>query len=192
MLPVNLPVKLPVNLRLVMRLVMRPVNAAGDAAGESAAGAAGEAAGGSAGVKLPGRLQVQCQTLPQTLTREPDPVVITGADVPGMEGVSAVDIVGYARQGGAWQLIPIQVDERVVVDLCEVYGKSSGRWTSSPACKTDQVLTSLVYADAQTYTGADPNALFDLDDEVVWMARDSGDRISAWSDPPSVVPRQWS
>ena len=122
-----------------------------------------------------------------TLTRDGDPVVLTGVDVQGLEGVSASDVVGYARRDGAWQLIPIQVDERVVVDVCEVYGKSSGRWEQEPACKTDQVLTSLVYADPQTYTGADPDPLFDHDDEVVWMARDAGDQVGAWTDPPSVV-----
>jgi hypothetical protein len=122
-----------------------------------------------------------------TLTREADPVVLTGAEVPGLGTVAATDIVGFARRDGAWVQVPIQVDERVVIDLCEVYGKSSGRWTASPACKTDQVLTSPVYADPETYTGADPDPLFDLDDEVVWMARDAGDRVVTWADPPSVV-----
>ena len=49
-------------------------------------------------------------------------------------------------------------------------------------------MTALFYADAGTFTGADPDPLLDLDDEVVFMARDGGDRVGTWSDPAGVVP----
>ena len=82
----------------------------------------------------------------------------------------------------------MQVDERLIQDFCEIYGKSSGLWNGEPACKTSKVVTALFYADAGTFTGADPDPLLDLDDEVVFMARDGGDRVGTWSDPAGVVP----
>ena len=116
-----------------------------------------------------------------------DPVVLTGAQLSALSAVKATDVVAFARREGAWQQIPVQVDERLVQDFCEIYGKSSGRWTSEPACKTTKAVSALFYADAETYTGADPDPLLDLDDEVVFMARDGGDRAGSFSDPAGVV-----
>ena len=126
--------------------------------------------------------------LPGGLTRAEDPVVLTGAHVSSLGGADARDIVAFARQNDAWKQIPVQVDERLVQDFCEIYGKSSGRWEAEPACKTSKVVTALFYADAETFTGADPDPSLDLDDEVVFMARDGGDRVGTWSDPAGVVP----
>ena len=56
-----------------------------------------------------------------------------------------------------------------------------------PACKTTKAVSALFYADAETYTGADPDPLLDLDDELVFMARDGGDRVGSWSEPAGVV-----
>ena len=126
--------------------------------------------------------------LPGGLTRAEDPVVLTGAHVSSLGGADARDIVAFARQNDAWKQIPVQVDERLVQDFCEIYGKSSGRWGAEPACKTSKVVTALFYADAETFTGADPDPSLDLDDEVVFMARDGGDRVGTWSDPAGVVP----
>ena len=128
------------------------------------------------------------QDLPGGLTRAEDPVVLTGAQVSSLGGTDATDIVAFARQNDAWTQIPVQVDERVVQDFCEIYGKSSGRWSAQPACKTSKVVTALFYADADTFTGADPDPSLDLDDEVVFMARDGGDRVVNDVDPAGVVP----
>ena len=125
--------------------------------------------------------------LPGEFSRVEDPVVLTGAQLSSLGNVNATDIVAFARRDGAWQQIPVQIDERLVQDFCEIYGKSSGRWTSEPACKTNKVVKALFYADAETYTGADPDPLLDLDDELVFMARDGGDRVGSWSEPAGVV-----
>jgi hypothetical protein len=90
---------------------------------------------------------------PGGVDRMEDPVVILGAQLPGMSGQNVDDLVAFARQGGVWTQVPVQVDERVVQDFCEIYGKSSGLWTGSPACKTDQVVTALFYTDTETFTG---------------------------------------
>ena len=124
---------------------------------------------------------------PGAIGRVEDPVVLLGAQVSGLANVPAQDIVAFRREGGAWVQIPVQVDERAVQDFCEIYGKSSGLWTDSPACKTGKAITATFYTDASTFTGSDPDPSLDLDDEVVFMARDAGDRIGAWNAPPSVV-----
>ncbi len=136
----------------------------------------------------PGHTSPGPSDLPGGLTRAEDPVVLTGAQVSGPGAVDARDVVAFAREANAWRQIPVQVDERLIQDFCEIYGKSSGRWTAEPACKTNQVVTALFYADPETFTGADPDPSLDLDDEVVFMARDAGDRVVSWSDPPGVVP----
>lgn len=125
--------------------------------------------------------------LPGGLSRVEDPVVVPGAQVSSLGSANANDIVAFARDNGAWTQIPVQVDERLVQDFCEIYGKSSGLWGAQPACKTSKVITALFYADAETFTGADPDPLLDLDDEVVFMARDGGDRVGTWTDPAGVV-----
>ncbi len=122
------------------------------------------------------------------LDRDADPVVLRGAQLPGLAAVQAEDVVAFARRDDAWVQIPLQVDERAVVDFCEIYGKSSGRWgAGTPPCKTNKVITTLFYTDPGTFTGPDPDPLLDGDDEVVFMARDAGGRAGEWSDPAGVV-----
>ncbi|MHC4443543.1 MAG: hypothetical protein ACYTBZ_04585 [Planctomycetota bacterium] len=98
-----------------------------------------------------------------TLDRDRDPVVITGIDLSLMLGLPVNEVVAFRYQGG-WQQIPVQIDERKVVDYGIVYN-------------TDPVsLYTTAYADSSTYTGPDDDPAFDGDDELVFMAKDGGDR----------------
>ncbi len=56
-----------------------------------------------------------------SLDRADDPVVLTGADVPLLEGTSPQHIVGFSWDGSAWHQIPVQVDERDLVSPGEIY-----------------------------------------------------------------------
>ena len=109
------------------------------------------------------------------LNRPADPVVLTGADLPALVGRAPAQIVGW-RYSGGWQQIPVQVDERAVVDWGQMYhyGQPIG-------------VAALVYTDAATWTGADPDASFDGNDELALMAADSGAAAPAGSVPPGVV-----
>lgn len=109
------------------------------------------------------------------LTRRPaDPVVLLGGQLPGLlDGVPG-DIVGFAWHDG-WQQVPVQVDERVLVDFCQLYAEA--KLGDNAPCKTTKVIEALFYADPNTYTGIDTDPKFDVDDELVFMARDAGDRI---------------
>ncbi len=126
---------------------------------------------------------------PGALDRDEDPVVVLGAQLDALHDVAAADAVAFARAEGTWKQIPMHVDERAVKDFCEVYGLNSGLWDPAepPPCGTDAALTLLVYADSATFTGDDPVTTLDGDDEVVFMARDAGDRIGTWTAPDGVL-----
>jgi hypothetical protein len=85
-------------------------------------------------------------------------------------------IVGF-RYAAGWIQIPIQVDERAVNDYGIVYN-------------TDPVgLTILAYCDPETYMGPDPDPTFDADDELVFMAKDTGQMCLAGTpDPVHTLP----
>ena len=114
-----------------------------------------------------------------TVQRPTAPVVLTGADLPALVGAAPARIVAFrhARVDGQpqWTQIPVQVDQRKVVPFGSqpannttpgvagtVYGSGSG----GP--------TALQYADPNTFVGADANANFDADDELVFMVADAG------------------
>ena len=107
--------------------------------------------------------------------------------VADLQGIAPNRLVGFAFHYGMWQQVPIQVDERAVLDLSKPKNaRTSGR-------------TTLFYTDPNTWTGADPDATFDANDEVAFMARDmygtarsidddERDVHYTLSEPPHVVP----
>lgn len=130
-----------------------------------------------------------------TIRRLVSPYVLTGAQLPDLTGEAPGDIVAFAHHrvdnAPTWTQIPVQVDERKEVafgsqpssngaagTVGTVYGNGSG----GP--------TALQYADAGTWVGADTNAAFDADDEVVFMVDDAGGRPRAGegTEPAGVVP----
>ncbi len=119
------------------------------------------------------------------LDRPADPVVLLGSVVPTLGGAAPADVVAF-RWGGGWVQVPVQIDERALVDLNDPYGPCPG----NPACPLlpSPGTLALQYTDAGTFTGADPNPALDADDEIVVMAKDTGSRAPASSEPPGVVP----
>jgi hypothetical protein len=125
------------------------------------------------------------------LNRIDAPVVITGAEVPALQGVDPVTGVGYRWESSTsnWSQIPIQIDQRHVVAFGTtppsnatvgvngtVYGYVG---SASP--------TALQYSDPNTFVGADPNPMFDADDELVFMARDAGGKAPAGTRRPAAT-----
>ncbi len=109
--------------------------------------------------------------------RPGEPMVLTGAEIAGLKGIPPGELVAF-RYAQTWQQIPVQVDERAMVTYTAIY---HDRVERLGAFKT------LAYSDAGTFTGPDPDPTLDADDEVVFMARDAGDRPAAWQDPAGVV-----
>ncbi len=103
--------------------------------------------------------------------RERDPVVLTGADISGLNGIEPGDLTAYRRGDDGWKQIPVQVDERHDVNLRTLY-------PASVPGGLDAVLVN-AYADAGTRSGADADATLDPDDEIALMAADAGQKVSA-------------
>jgi hypothetical protein len=112
-----------------------------------------------------------------TLNRPMDPVVLTGSNVSSLIGADVDEIVGFRYQAG-WQQIPIQIDERDLVDLDKPY---NGQGTSGPTG-----IYVMQYNDPGTFTGADTNPQFDGDDELVFMAFDAGSKAPG-HEPAGVI-----
>jgi len=108
------------------------------------------------------------------INRTRDPVVLTGQDLTGLVGKSPALVVGFAYDSG-WVQIPIQVDERAVVDFGTIYGSDPSGYT---------VLT---YTDTSTFTGADPDSTFDADDELLFTVSSIGLKAEGVNEPAGVV-----
>jgi hypothetical protein len=111
------------------------------------------------------------------LGRDEDPVVVVGADLPSLIGTPPGRVVAFRYDTG-WIQLPVQVDERAIVDFSTVYDG-----------KIPAGFDFLAYTDPGTFTGADPDATFDADDELVFMAAETAGRVSGSPvDPAGTVP----
>ncbi|MFM9026453.1 MAG: hypothetical protein ACKOQ6_00455, partial [Bacteroidota bacterium] len=118
-------------------------------------------------------------------TRNNDPVVVTGSNLSCMIGVQPSLIVAYKFNGTGLVQIPVQVDEVVVKEASAPYNNLGCAFgTVSNNSAYDNIS---FYADANTFTGADTNLLFDIDDEVVFMAKDAGSKLNICPPTPAGV-----
>ena len=103
-----------------------------------------------------------------------DPVVLKGSQVQSMLGTRPGRVVAFAWKG-QWRQVPVQVDERKMVDVRNLYPDPAPDYAFGPGFPLE------VYADAKTRTGADTNRLLDSNDEIAFMARDTGARVGSGS-----------
>jgi hypothetical protein len=96
------------------------------------------------------------------LNRPADPVVLTGAQLPSFATAKPAMLVGFAARTTGWQQIPIQVDERALVNFGRVYHGATNN------------VNVLSYTSPKTWAGKDPTTTFDANDELAFMARDAG------------------
>jgi hypothetical protein len=115
-----------------------------------------------------------CCSAAHALNRPADPVIFTGAEVPSLAGIAPQDLVAFRWESG-WHQVPVQVDERAVVDFKVAMNQGPGG------------LTRLDYTDSNTFTGPDPDPTLDADDEIVFMAGDVGLKPAEFSEPAGVV-----
>lgn len=108
------------------------------------------------------------------LDRPWDPIVLTGADLSSLVGTDPARVVAF-RYAAGWVQVPVQVDERAVVDFGTIYHIAPSGFT---------VLT---YTDAGTFTGPDPDPALDADDEVVFMAAHVGSDAGGATEPPGTI-----
>ncbi|MEM9887850.1 MAG: 3-coathanger stack domain-containing protein [Bacteroidota bacterium] len=105
-------------------------------------------------------------------TRDCDPVVLEGSSVSCMLGIAPTSVVAFKYENASWQQIPMQIDERVLLDIKTPYGPGNDCLYKSIENVAWDVL---FYADPNTFTGADTNVTFDVDDELAFMAKDVGE-----------------
>ena len=80
------------------------------------------------------------------------------------------------RWDGSWTQIPVQVDERDTKTFTTVY---NGAVSSS--------VTELFYTNPNTWTGADSDPTFDVNDELAFMSQDAGGQAPSTSTPAHTV-----
>ena len=117
--------------------------------------------------------------------RPDDPVVLKGSDVSRLNGISPNLLVAFRWTGSAWDQVPVQVDERKTINVRNLYpasGANSGYVTG-----TNTGFDLEVYADSGTRSGADTDLTVDENDEIVFMAGDSGEQKDSWPVPEGVV-----
>lgn len=107
--------------------------------------------------------------------RPEDPVVVTGNDVPRLAGSPPAKVIAYRYLNGQWQQVPVQVDERALIDLGTVYNQPPNG------------VRVLSYTDPNTFAGPDPDAALDANDEIALMGIDGGAQAPVGSNPPNVV-----
>ena len=93
---------------------------------------------------------------------------------PRLLGIAPGDLVAF-RWDGAWEQIPVQVDEREVMDLNRPY--TTTRPTCSDPCYSNPPNGGAIhpeFTDPDTFVGADSDATLDANDEVALMAFDAG------------------
>jgi hypothetical protein len=129
-----------------------------------------------------------CDPARSTITRPDDPVVLTGSALARRRGRAPGRIVGFrVTPDQTWQQVPVQVDERAVVDFGAVPPSNTTAGTVGTVYGGAPIgIRALQYTDPGTFTGPDPNTAFDDDDELVFMASDLGG-LAPEGDPAGVM-----
>lgn len=124
------------------------------------------------------------------LSRVDGVVVLTGAqaNVAGL-GLEPDRAVAYRWDGAGnqWVQVPVQIDERAVVDFGNQPGNNSTPGTVGTVYGSSGTsgVTATVYTDANTWVGADSDPTIDADDEIVVLARDAGPQAPAATPAPA-------
>lgn len=121
-------------------------------------------------------LAIQGAVAGNGLDRDDEPVILTGSSLPVLRGAAPARVVGFRFDAGTWTAVPVQVDQVTEVAYSQIY--------DDPAAGELRLST---YADAATFTGADPDPAFDTDDELVFLVGSAGDRAPQDSPDPGGV-----
>ena len=123
----------------------------------------------------------------EPVSRPEDPVVVTGRTLTPLLGVAPDRVAAFRREAGAWVPIPVQVDERALVDFGSEPSANGVPGSTGTVYGTQAIgVAVLQYTDPETWVGPDPNPAVDRNDEVALMARDAGDQALG-AEPPEHV-----
>jgi hypothetical protein len=153
-------------------------------------GLVGVFAAGSALLGLAG-----CTRFGATLSRPSDPVVLDGSALPKLLGGDPMHVVGFSWDGSAWHQVPVQVDQRDYVSPGLIYHLPTTSYptlfgTTTPykiLVYTPPARLAPGYTSGGTYTPPDSNAMFDGNDELSFLAADTGKQANASVASPAGV-----
>jgi len=136
-----------------------------------------------------------CTRFGGTLNRPEDPVVLDGSGLPKLLGTAPAHVVGFAWDGSQWHQIPVQVDERDLVNPGQILNRPSNIWptlsgTSTPfkiLVYTPPANPGPGYTSWDTYTPHDSDPTFDANDQVSLLANDTGKQAGAGAGAPTGV-----
>lgn len=122
---------------------------------------------------------------------DPRPLVLTGAEVPGLLGAAVTAPVCYTYTDAAWKPCPLQIDERDALDPAAAY--------PADIFDADDLFggpLQLLYTAPQDYphpgftpiVPVDSDPTFDSDDELVLMLRFFGEQVDPVVSPPPFSP----
>ena len=136
-----------------------------------------------------------CTLFGASLTRPSDPVVLDGSALPKLLGSDPMHIVGFAWDGSNWHQIPVQVDQRDYVSPGVIYHLPTSSYpvlygTTTPykiLVYTPPASPSAGYSSATTYTPPDSDPMFDGNDELSFLAAETGQQAgTSVANPPGV------
>src|SRR3954470_4894449 len=137
-----------------------------------------------------------CTRFGATISRPSDPVVLAGSALPKLTGGDPGHVVGFAWDGTNWHQIPVQVDERDLVNPGQIYHRPTNVWpvvfgTTTPykmLVYTPPPVATAGYKVATTYTPSDSDPTLDANDEISFLANDMGKAIDgSVASPPGVT-----
>lgn len=128
-----------------------------------------------------------------TLVRPGDPVVLTGNALPKLVGQDPVHVVAFAWDGSKWTQVPVQVDQRDLVNPGQIYNRPAASWAKLPDGSAYKILVytpppaSPGYKTDATFTPPDSDPKVDANDEISFLAGDLGQQAPAGSNPAGVT-----
>ena len=133
-----------------------------------------------------------CTKYRGTLDRIEEPVTLDGSALPTLVGSEPAHIVGFAWNGTVWTQVPVQVDERDQVNPGQILHRAPADWATLPDGTPFTVLAYTPppagpgYTSWSTYMPSDRDPSLDGNDQVTFLADDTGQQAGAAS--PSLPP----
>lgn len=135
-----------------------------------------------------------CNKYGSSLNRPEEAVVTTGARLAKLIGSSPVSVVGFAWDGGSWHQIPVQVDERDLVNPGQILHRPPAAWAKLPdgspfkiLAYTTRSIHAAGYGSWPTYTPVDSDPTVDANDEVSFLSNDAGVQAPGSAGTPASV-----
>ena len=122
-----------------------------------------------------------CTRFGATLDRPEAPVVLDGSALPKLIGTAPQHVVAFSWDGKQWNQIPVQVDQRDLVNPGQILNRPTSAYATLPDSTPYKILvytnprvTSPGYTWWPTFTGLAAHAGLGANDEVSFLANDAG------------------